>query len=205
MVRRIGRIAEPEKDVGGLDQCLRPGNADCLDRILARAQAGGVGQKNGYAVDRQRHFNMIARCTRNGRDNCSLITSYRIEKARFASVWWTRNDDPDTVLQWLDAGPAEPFAQFTGQVGAARGQRWIHRLIILIIVDRSFGACRQRKQALLPQPNLLAQPAFGQGQGGLALRFGLRLDQVGEALGFGQVDTTVSECPPSELAGLGLA
>ncbi len=84
-----------------------------------------------------------------------------------------------------------------------RPQRRIDRLILLVIIDRPLGLRRQAEQPLLPCRDLLAQPAFGERQRGLALRFGLGLDQVGEALGFGQVDPAILERPAGEFARLG--
>src|SRR5688572_21127872 len=54
---------------------------------------------------------------------------------------------------------------------------------------------------VLPEPDLLAQAALGERERGFALAFGLGLDQVGQALGLGQVDAPVLERAPSELAG----
>ena len=54
----------------------------------------------------------------------------------------------------------------------------------------------------MPFLDLLSQPTFGQRQCGFALALGLRLDEVGEPFGLGQIDAAVLERSAGVLTGL---
>ena len=43
MLRRFLRSAEPDQDIGELDQPLRSLDPDCLNLVVSRAEAGRIG------------------------------------------------------------------------------------------------------------------------------------------------------------------
>ena len=79
--------------------------------------------------------------------------------------------------------------------------------------DRAPSRPRHNRSPARPAPtgratapamrDLLAEPALGERQRGLALALGLGLDQVGEPFGLGQVDAAVLERAAGEFARLG--
>ena len=83
-----------------------------------------------------------------------------------------------------------------------RGESRVGGKSIVVVVDRSFGFSGKAKQAGLPFLDLLSQPTFGQRQCGFALALGLRLDEVGEPFGLGQIDAAVLERSAGVLTGL---
>jgi hypothetical protein len=194
-------IAEPHQNVGDVEKGFGASDADRLDLVGGLAQTRGVGQQNGYAGDCQGDFDLVARGPRNRGNNCFVFSRYHIDKARFSGVRRARDNDPDTVLQRFDAGPRQPFCEHGRKPGATARQLWIGpERIFVIIVDRALRPSRKFEQPVLPFPDLLAQSAFGERERGLALRFGLGLDQIGEALGLGEVNSSVLECTAGELA-----
>src|SRR5205085_1885920 len=118
------------------------------------------------------------------------------------SVWRTRDDYSNAILQRLDPRTRQPSRKLVSQRRRITRQHWVDRGIFLVIIDRALGQSRQRQQPLLPRRNLFPQPAFGQRQRGLALRFGFSLDQVSEPFGLGQVDPAVLERAAGEFARL---
>ena len=132
-----------------------------------------------------------------------LLPRYHVDQARLSGIRRSRDDHPDPVLERLDPGTVEPGGEFLRQGGAVGGQRRIEADIVFVdIVDCRLGAGRELQDPLLPLLDLLAKAAFGHGQRRLALRLGFRLDEVGEALGLGQVDPAIFERAARELTRL---
>ena len=165
--------------------------------------AGGVGQQDRHAGERQRHLDMIARGARNVRDDRPVLANYRVDKAGFSGIRRACDDDPDAILQRLDARPREPLLKFRRPAPRNPLTAPDRRAIVLVIIDRALGPGGQAEQPRLPFLDLLPQPALGERQRRLALRFGLGLDQVGEPFRLGQVDAPVLERAAGEFARLG--
>ena len=98
-------------------------------------------------------------------------------------------------------GRSSHSAQFRRRVRRNPGQRGSMALVLFVVVDRPLGLRGKPSKRLLPFRDLLSQPAFGKRQRGLALRFGLRLDQVGEPFRLGQIDPAVLERAAGEFPG----
>ncbi len=81
----------------------------------------------------------------------------------------------------------------------------VRHILLVGKVERRFEARQDLKKLFPPGLDLLAEPALELAQGLLALRFGLRVDQVGQALRSAEVHATVEERPPGEFAGIGSA
>ena len=85
--------------------------------------------------------------------------------------------------------------------GEIVGQR---RDIVLVgEIERRLDLGGEAEQLRLPDGDLAAERAAGQGQSGAALRLGLGFEQVGEPLRLGEVDPAVLEGAAGELARLG--
>ncbi len=147
---RIRRLTQPNDNVCSFNQCASPLDSDALDFFCAVPEAGGVGQQNGHAVERQWDLDMIPRRPWYVGDDCPLTTNYSIDQAGFSGVWWARDHDPQAVLQGFGARPAQPLAQFVGKLAAIFRQSRVAVDIILVgVVDRCFRSRGQRQQHLL--------------------------------------------------------
>src|SRR5947209_2003834 len=93
---------------------------------------------------------MVPSCTGRIRDYCSLLSSYRVDKTGLPSVRGTGDNDPNPVLQRLDAWAIEPLTQFRGKIAGFAGDGRVGGEIVLIIVDRTLGLGRKAEQARLP-------------------------------------------------------
>ena len=68
------------------------------------------------------------------------------------------------------------------------------------MIDRPLSLSGEAEHPLLPDRYLFLQAPFGERQRCFSLGLGFCLDQVGEALGFREVDPAVFKCSASELA-----
>ena len=82
---------------------------------------------------------------------------------------------------------------------------FVRHILFVGKVERRFEARQDLKKLFPPRLDLLAEPALELAQGLLALCFGLRVDQVAQALRPAEVHPTVEERPPGEFTGIGSA
>src|SRR3982750_4323231 len=125
MRRPRPRPPEPDQPVGRRNQSLSALDADRLDLVIGVTQPGSVGQQDRQPAQGQRNLDMVARGSRNVGDDRALLPSYRIDQTGFSGVWWTRDNDPNAVLQCLDTRPCRPFPQLFRKACAIASQGWI--------------------------------------------------------------------------------
>ena len=171
---------------------------------LCLAQAGRVGQQYRHAAERQRHLDMIARGPRNIGDDRSLLPAIALIRLDFPAFGGPATTTRTPSFSGSMRGPLEPLPQVrrpsAAQSPTSAGST---ASILLVIVDRPLGAAPTGRAARSCQVSIcLRKPALGERQRRLALRFGLGLDQVGEAFRLGQVDPAVLERAAGELARL---
>ena len=143
---------------------------------------------------------------RRVRDDGRVAPGQQVEQARLSRVGRTDDDEVDPVAQ---AFPAPVVAEMAGDLGLELPDRPPRRLIdargqvFVGKVDGGLDVGQGAEKALAPgfvePPQLPLQLA----QGLAPLGLGLGVDQIGEALGRGQVELPVLEGAAGEFAGLG--
>ena len=75
MCRGMTRLAQPDENIGKLDQTPRPFDSHLLDQFAALPQASCVGQADRNPSQRNRDFDVIARRAGNIRYNRPVVSN----------------------------------------------------------------------------------------------------------------------------------
>ena len=198
----IDAVAQPDR---------RPPTATVLPFARRRSprphrrcpQAGRIGQHDRHAGQADRDIDMVPRGSRDIRYDCPFIPVIALKDLIFQRSEARRPRParhPSTVRS--AAAPANPQSPPSGHnraLATGRAARPLRHSR-----SRARPAPTKRASCSCHAAICLLQSAFGQGQRGLALHFGLRLEQVGQPFRFGQVDPAVLERAPGEFTGLRL-
>ena len=106
----------------------------------------------------------------------------------------------------FDAGLSQPLGEFSRErlrLDRERGDVSGGLLLVIDIIDRRLGPCRQQHDPLPPALDQPRHAAIRAQQRGSALAFGFRFEQVGQPFGLGQVDSAIGEGATGEFARLG--
>ena len=193
---------KPQQDVGGLERQARAVDADGLDRIRRLAETGRVDKEERDPTNGRRHFDHVARRAGQGRDYGRVPRHQRIEQAGFSGIRRPGDNHPDPVLQPLRRRARQPVRKLLPKRPETLVEIGGERTDIVLVgkVERRLDLRGQSKQALLPALDLPAKRSPRKPHGRAALRLCFRLEQIGEALGLGQVDSPMFERAPSELS-----
>ncbi len=180
-------------------------HADALHRVGAVAQACGIDDVQGHALDLDGLADLVSRRARNGRNDGQLGPRQCVEQGALAHIRLPCQHHLESFAQQC----ALP------RLGLHLLQRLLQslqtplRLCLAQKVDVFLGKIERGldQQAQLDQlggqcAHRLRQLA-GQRPGGAASsRLGAGLDQIGHALGLRQIEFAVEKRAPGELAGL---
>ena len=198
--------ADPQTEVRLLGSRPGPANALGLDRVIAVAQAGGVGQGHRITADDQVSVEHIPGRAGDGGDNGRLARDQGIEQGGLAGVGLADQDDAIALAHSL-ATPGDgerplqvgdqSIQQRPGGAGEIVGHLFVGE------VDLGLDQRKRLQQVAAEAGVGLRQPAIQLTESLRRLRRGLRVDQVGDGLGLGQVHTAVLEGAAGEFAGVG--
>ena len=86
-VDAFGGVDENQGDIGFLHGFAAALDADLLDHVVGFAQAGGVDDVHGHAVERDLFAHGVARGAGDVGNDGHFIARKRIKQAGFAHVW----------------------------------------------------------------------------------------------------------------------
>ncbi len=199
-------VEHEETDLGFLGAAQGTAQALLLDKIVALAQARGVGEQHRIAREVDCDFDNVAGRAGDRRGDRRLAPGDAVQEARLAGVRRPEDRDRNAVAQSL-AAPA--VGEMTLDLGEERGGLAgntgldLGRQVFVGEVDYGFEMGERAGQAPAPDAVEGAEFAVELAQGLMALRLGFGGDKIGDRLGLGQVELAVEEGASGEFAGLG--
>src|SRR5688572_13553472 len=134
------------------------------------------------------------------RNNRCIFPRQTVEKTRFSHVGQPGQHHSEAFPQPLAlSAPLKLYLDFLGQEAehlAATRQRTFTHMRLLDEVDRRFKPPENLDQPSPPVRKLPACSSFRMPDGLPSLPFGSRLDKVGKAFDFEEIELAVAECPP---------
>ena len=175
-------------------------------RPLSRSPAVSASV-DGHAGEDQAHLHHVARRAGAGRDDRRLPPRQRVQQGGFAGIRCAEDRDRQPLTQPLAARRPRPAARPSRRRSAAAAARaWRRGRSGRSSSSNSMKAswrASSRVRRVGPAAHSAGQRALRLAQGLAPLGRGLGGDQVGDALGRGQVEPPVQEGAAGELAGLG--
>ena len=166
-------------------------------------QASRVGQQDRNAAERQRHLDMVPRGPRNIGDDRPLLPAIALIRLDFPAfggpATTTRTPSFSGSTRGRSSHDLSPRQAPHNRAAAPdRAPHPPHHSRSRARPPRTGRATAPATRAIC----FLGRPPRARAQPCAAIR--LRLDQVGQTFGFGQVDPAVLECAAGEFAGLRL-
>ena len=206
LLRGVGGVDEPDDD-GGLVEFLEGAlDAHALDGVVGLADAGGVDEAEGDALQHDGVFDDVAGGAVDVGDEGAVFLDEAVEQGRFAGVGLADDGGGDAVFDGVAeaerVGEAlDDALDFAGQVGEFLA---VGKLYLLFAeVEFEFDE-RYEGEQLLAQAGELAAESATHLLDGQAVRGGRGGgDEVGHGFGLRQVELAVDEGAAGELAGGG--
>jgi len=171
-------------------------------------EAGRVDDTKEIGADVDAFLDVITGCPGLGGDDDPILPGKGVEEAGFADIGLAEDDALDSVVDegGITAGRDEVFhvAEEMGEsLDGAGGVLW--GKIFFGEVDVGFELSGEGEEAVDVAPDGLPDGAGKLAAGGFegAVRAGL--DELGDGLGLGKVETPVKKGPSGEFTGLGKA
>ena len=178
-----------------------------LDGVVGGADAGGVEQGEGHALEHQLAFDQVAGGARQVGHNRPLAAAEPVEQARFAHVGPAHDRHPQALAQQLALGrPSHQLRQrkpHRRQFGRHRSAIEQGQVFLKIHPGLEFGQLVE--QALAQARNLPLQAAIEAGNRQLGGAAAAGRHQVAHRLGPGEIKAAIEEGPLAEFTGLGPA
>ena len=156
----------------------------------------------------EHHFQHVARGARLVGDDGDLSRGKRVEQGRLARIGQAGDGDPRAFAQHLAAPVRQrciELAEQRFQLRVRHRPRFRRHVVLIGEIDAGLDQRHGADEPPAPGLHLPAEMAEGVGEGEPALSLGLGGDEIGEALGLGEVHAPIDEGPPAELAALGRA
>ena len=200
------RVEHKEPDFGFGGAMAGAAQPLLLDRVVAVAQAGGVGEDHRVAGEIDRDLDDVARRPGDRRGDRRLTAGDAVQQARFAGIGRADDCDRDAVAQPLAAMTiGEMTGDFAGKLANIVGDRLFERRRQFLVgkIDHRFEMGENTGQ--MPRPIAIkpAQFATELAQGLAALRLGFGGGEIGDRLGLGQVELAVLKGAAGEFPGFG--
>src|SRR5829696_8298849 len=181
-------------------------NAFNLNRIARVAQTRRVDESHRQSTEVAAHLDGIAGGAGDRRYDGDVAARDGVDKGRLSGVRGAGEDDREALAQTLAAmAPGEVARQFFRHVFPQYRGLFLHSSRDVGLVGEVERRLEQRQaldQPLAPALDEAAEPPLELAQGLAALRLGLGVDEVGQALDGGQVHPAVEEGAAGELARL---
>ena len=178
-----------------------------LNGVVGGADAGGVEQGEGHALEHQLAFDQVAGGARQVGHDRPLAAAEPVEQARFAHVGPAHDRNPQALTQQLALGGSghqllqrKPHRR---QLGRHRSTIEQGQILLKLHPGLQFGQLVE--QALAQARNLALQAAIEAGNRQLGGAAAAGCDQVAHRLGPGEIKAAMEEGPLAEFAGLGPA
>ena len=208
VVERLGGVEDDEDD-GGVGEGLTGAlDAELFDFFEGVAEAGGVDEFEGDAVEGDALGDEVAGGAGDGGDDCAIALDEAIEERAFAGVGAPDDGHGKSVMN--DAAPSE--GGFEG--GERRDKRvdaagdFVLRSDVDIVfaeVDAGFEKGDEFDEGLLDGSDAAAERASHLTGGLAGLGEGLGFDEVANGFGLGEVELAGEEGALGEFAGVGEA
>ena len=201
-------IDDVHDEVGVGSPNPRTPNALGLDDIVCIPQASGIHQHCGNTAQVDRNLDGITRGTRNWRHDRRIPHRQRVDNTRLPDIRWPGDGDRQAVADTCGARRiGNQRLDFYDQSLQLKPRRFVQPLgnvrFVFGEIQPGFGFGEDAKTALPPGLGGATQHPAGERQGLLALGRSLGGDQVGKPFDLGEIEPTVGERPPAELAGFG--
>ena len=202
------RVEHDQHHVGVGERFQRLAHADAFGFVERVANSGGVHQMHRNSTDGDGLGDQVARGAGRGGDDGALVLDQPVEQARLADVGTADDGERQAFVHDFAVGEAgEQLVERRVNVGDARQNLRVGNDgdIVFGEVDAGFHHRDQVDELLLDRLEPLRQRAFELPGRDLRLIERLRIDQVADGLGLGEIDAAVEEGAHGELAGLGEA
>src|ERR1700730_14406849 len=155
------------------------------------------------------YFNYITcRASKGGNDR-HVAAGERVQKRRFSRVGRPCDDDDPALAQPL---PGAPGGKLGFQPGKNGGEDFARpppgkprHALFLREIDLGFEERRRLQKRAPPDRGLTPEHTFALAQGGAALPFGFRVDEIGEPFALRQIHLAVYHRAAGELPWFGWA
>ena len=94
-------VVQPQHEIGALGPAPRSRDAFLLNRVAAVANPRGVDEGDGVAAQIEKHFDQVARRSRDRRGYGDLTASQRVHQRRLADIGRPGDDDGEALAQAL--------------------------------------------------------------------------------------------------------
>ena len=177
-----------------------------LDVAGGVAQAGGVDEAEGDAIEVEGLFDGVAGGAGLGADDGAVGAEEGVEKGGLAGVRGTGEDDEGALAEEAALTPGgkegvgavgkvgETFAGLVGEVG---------RELAFIEVQQVLDVCGEGEGVVVERREGVGEAAVEVGAGGLLGAGGLGGDEVGDGFGLSEVEASIEEGAAGEFAGAG--
>jgi hypothetical protein len=197
-------IDDFDDEVGAFEFLVGALDADALDFVATFAEAGGIDEAEGDAVDLDDFLDGVAGGAGGGADDGALEAEQAIEQAAFADVGLADDDGAGAVAE--DAallGGVEEAAGAGDEVGEAclKGGAGVWGDVFFGEVDVGLDVGEDVDERSAEGVGFLADGAGELLVGGAEGESALGVDEVHDGLGLGEVDFAVEEGALGELAG----
>ena len=200
----MGIVADQHGKVGALEFGACAAHAFHLDRVGRFAQAGGVDQGQGDAIEMDRFAQHVACGAGDLGDDRALAGGQTVEQAGLAGIR-SADDDHVQAVEQAHAAPArgEDVIELVAQALEIAEHGRVGQKVDFLFgeIDGRLDPDAQAYDALGEGVHLSRKVAFETAHGGARGGFGAARDQVGDRFGLGQVDLAVEEGTLGELAG----
>ena len=202
---RFGGILDPEYCVGLSHRLSRPANALGLDAVRVLAQARGVDELDGQAVDIDALAQYVPGCTGDLGHDRRFLARQAVHEAGLARIGFA--DDHDLVAVAHHAPDGRPGQQ--RPECRLAGCKPFAEFVVCQEVDLFLGEVDGRLDVHADGRELLGKLVDGFGksaaqraQRGSRRLLGTAVDQVGDGLRLREIELVIQECTLGELPGL---
>ena len=182
--------------------------ADAFGFVEGAADSGGVHQLHRNSAERNGFGHEIARGAGRGGDDGALALDQAIEQARLADVGAADDGEGQALVDNFPVGErAGEFFERRADCADVFEDLFAgeHGDIVFGKINSGFEKRNQLHQLLFDRLQAAGERAFELLGGDLRLIERLRIDQVADGFGLGEVDASVEEGAHGELARLGKA
>ena len=202
-----GQVEQQQHQVGRGQGGAAALDAELLDAVVGGADAGGVEQGEGHALEHQLAFDQVAGGARQVGHDRPLAAAEPVEQARFAHIGPAHDRHPQALAQQLPLGRArDQLLQFRpDRRQLSRHRSAIEQGQILLKIHPGLQFGQLVEQALAQARNLPLQAAIEAGDRQLGGAAAAGRHQLTHRLGPGEIEAAMEEGPLAEFPGLGPA
>ena len=207
-VEAFARVDQNQGHIGFLHGFVAALDADFFHHIIGVAQAGGVDNVHGHAVERDLFAHGVAGGAGNVGNDGDVVAGQRVEQAGFAHIGRAHQHHIHPFAQnraLLGAGEHSVQLRLQGFELAFGIGRFEKIDVFFGKIERGFHQHAQGNQLINQGVNVLGKRAFERAQRHAGGRLARGINQIGHALGLRQIELVVEKSAFGEFAGLGRA